>query len=232
MTNRTKSGFTSHCRIAAKSPAKANFLFLLFPTRFAHARYSSRMIDRFLNWCDHGKPKSGKLKGRCQSQRRWTSCCCCSQPASRMLATVLEWLRDFLTEAIMESRKAARSKVIARVLQRRANFWCCSQPVLRMLATVLGWLGRSWKAENGQDQMSLPAISTPPPSPHPAPPGSVFHALWLAYSEIIITVGRQNKMAWWLKVFPVIMLTTEGKNTPNLRFFSFLFPRSFVRSPL
>ena len=24
------------------------------------------MIDRFLNWGDHGKPKSGKIKGRCQ----------------------------------------------------------------------------------------------------------------------------------------------------------------------
>ena len=60
MTNRTKSEFTSHCRIAAKT----NSLVLLFPARFAHARYSSRMIDRFLNWGDHGKPKSGKIKGR------------------------------------------------------------------------------------------------------------------------------------------------------------------------
>ena len=39
---------------------------LVFPARFAHARYSSRMIDRFLHWGDHGKPKSGKIKGRCQ----------------------------------------------------------------------------------------------------------------------------------------------------------------------
>ena len=62
MTNRTKSKFTSHCRIAAKT----NFLMLFFLARFAHARYSSRMIDRFLNWGDHGKPKSGKIKGRCQ----------------------------------------------------------------------------------------------------------------------------------------------------------------------
>ena len=38
----------------------------LFPARFAHARYGSRMIDRFLNWGDHGKPKSGRIKGRCQ----------------------------------------------------------------------------------------------------------------------------------------------------------------------
>ena len=63
MTNRTKSEFTSRCRIAAKT----NFLMmLLFSARSAHARYSSRMIDRFLNWGDHGKPKSGKIKGRCQ----------------------------------------------------------------------------------------------------------------------------------------------------------------------
>ena len=50
-----------HCRIAART----NFLLLMFPARFAHARYSSRMIDRFLNSGDHGKPKSGKIKGRC-----------------------------------------------------------------------------------------------------------------------------------------------------------------------
>ena len=46
------------------------------------------------------------------SLRRRTSWCC-SQPVSRMLATVLEWLTDFLTGAIMESRKAARSKAVA-----------------------------------------------------------------------------------------------------------------------
>ena len=39
---------------------------LFFLAGFAHARYSSRMIDRFLNWGDHGKAKSGKIKGRCQ----------------------------------------------------------------------------------------------------------------------------------------------------------------------
>ena len=61
MTNRTKSEFTSHFGNAAKTN-----LLLLFPTRYAHARYSSRMIDRFLNWGDHGKPKSGNIKGRCQ----------------------------------------------------------------------------------------------------------------------------------------------------------------------
>ena len=52
MTNRTKSEFTSHCRIAATTN--------LFPARFAHTRYSSRMIGRFLNWGDHGKLKSTK----------------------------------------------------------------------------------------------------------------------------------------------------------------------------
>ena len=31
-------------------------------SRFAHARYSSRMIDRFLNWGDHGKLKRDKIK--------------------------------------------------------------------------------------------------------------------------------------------------------------------------
>ena len=45
--------------------AKMSFS-LFFPVSFAHARYSSRMIDRFLNRGDHGKPKSGKIKGRCQ----------------------------------------------------------------------------------------------------------------------------------------------------------------------
>ena len=39
--------------------------------------------------------------------------CCFSQPVSRMLATVVEWLTDFLTGAIMESQKAARSKAVA-----------------------------------------------------------------------------------------------------------------------
>ena len=36
-----------------------------------------------------------------------------------MLATVLEWLTDFLTVAIMESRKTARSKTVA------SPPWCC-----------------------------------------------------------------------------------------------------------
>ena len=65
MTNRTKSNFTSHCRIAAKKLLRRTCS--VFPTRSAHARYSFRMIDRFLNWGDHGKPKSGKIKGRCQA---------------------------------------------------------------------------------------------------------------------------------------------------------------------
>ena len=30
----------------------------------AHVR--PQVIDSFLNWGDHGKPKSGKIKGRCQ----------------------------------------------------------------------------------------------------------------------------------------------------------------------
>ena len=46
-----------------------------------------------------------------ESLRRWASCCF-SQPVSRMLDTVLEWLTDFLTGAIMESLKAARSRAI------------------------------------------------------------------------------------------------------------------------
>ena len=63
MTNRAKSEFTSHYRIAARTNF---FMLLLFPARFAHARYSSRMIVRFLSWGDRGKPKSGKMRGRCQ----------------------------------------------------------------------------------------------------------------------------------------------------------------------
>ena len=59
MTNGIKSEFTSHCRIVSKT----NLVLLLFPACLAHARYSSLMIDRFLNWGDHGKPKSGKING-------------------------------------------------------------------------------------------------------------------------------------------------------------------------
>ena len=53
-TNRTKSELISHCRIAGKTN--------LISARFARARC---MIDRFLNWGDHGKPESGKIKGHC-----------------------------------------------------------------------------------------------------------------------------------------------------------------------
>ena len=47
------------CRIAAKT-------IVFFPACFAHACYSSWMIDNFLNWGDHGKPNRGKIKGRWQ----------------------------------------------------------------------------------------------------------------------------------------------------------------------
>ena len=56
MTNRTKSEFTSHCGNAAKT----NFLLLLFQACFSHARCNSRMIERFRNWGDHGKPKGAR----------------------------------------------------------------------------------------------------------------------------------------------------------------------------
>jgi hypothetical protein len=39
-------------------------------SRYAHARYGSQMIDRFLYWGDHQKPKSGEIKDRCQSPPR------------------------------------------------------------------------------------------------------------------------------------------------------------------
>ena len=37
-----------------------------FPRDCAHAHVRPQVIDSFLNWGDHGKPKSGKIKGRCQ----------------------------------------------------------------------------------------------------------------------------------------------------------------------
>ena len=59
MTNGSKGEFTSlYCRIAAKT----DFFLLLFPAHFVHARYSSRMIDRFFNWGNHGKPKVARSK--------------------------------------------------------------------------------------------------------------------------------------------------------------------------
>ena len=61
MTNGTKNELISHRRIAAETNS-----LLLFPARFAHAHYSSGMIDRFPNWGDDGKPNGGKIKGRCQ----------------------------------------------------------------------------------------------------------------------------------------------------------------------
>ena len=59
------------------------------------------------------RPRANSLHTRESLRRRTSWCCNCSQPVSRMLATVLEWLTDFLTGAIMESRKAARSKAVA-----------------------------------------------------------------------------------------------------------------------
>ena len=47
------------------------------------------------------------------NSQRFSTCCCYSQPVTCMLATGLGWLTDFLTGAIMESRKAARSKAVA-----------------------------------------------------------------------------------------------------------------------
>ena len=35
-------------------------------SRFAHARYGSQMIDRFLYWGDHRNQKSGDIKGSCR----------------------------------------------------------------------------------------------------------------------------------------------------------------------
>ena len=40
--------------------AKTNFFLLLFQARFSHARCSSRTIERFRNWGDHGKPKGAR----------------------------------------------------------------------------------------------------------------------------------------------------------------------------
>ena len=55
-------------------------------------------------------PKANSLH-TLESLRRRT--CCYSQPVTRMLATLDGWLTDSLTGAIKESRKAARSKVVA-----------------------------------------------------------------------------------------------------------------------
>ena len=58
------------------------------------------------NWLQQRKqwptgPKANSFH-TVESLRRRTSCCC-SQPVSRMHTTVLAWLTDFLTGAIMES---------------------------------------------------------------------------------------------------------------------------------
>ena len=38
---------------------------MLCYSRFAHARYGSQMIGRFLYWGDHRNQKSGAIKGSC-----------------------------------------------------------------------------------------------------------------------------------------------------------------------
>ena len=81
ITNRTKIIKANSLHTVGLITAKMSFL-LFFPARFAHVRYSSRMIDRFLNWGDHGKPKSGKIKGRCQPPLRgfYLVLPCCTFP--------------------------------------------------------------------------------------------------------------------------------------------------------
>ena len=59
------------------------------------------------------RTKSEFTSSHCLVAAKTNFLTCCSQPVSRMLTTVLEWLTDFLTGAIMESRKAARSKAVA-----------------------------------------------------------------------------------------------------------------------
>ena len=62
-----------HFNTLSNRAVKTNFL---FPACFAYARYSSWMIGRFLNLGDHGKPKSGKIKGRCQPMQSACSTYC------------------------------------------------------------------------------------------------------------------------------------------------------------
>ena len=73
-----------------------------------------------------------------ESLRRW-ACCCFSQPVSRKLATVLEWLTDFLTRAIMESRKVARSKAVAspRCIDLIRGKFLCGVPQGSILGPLL-----------------------------------------------------------------------------------------------
>ena len=59
-----KKAMTNRTRIIKASRIAATMSFLLFfPARFAHARYSSRMIDRFLNWGDHAEKRHQRGAG-------------------------------------------------------------------------------------------------------------------------------------------------------------------------
>ena len=53
--------------------AKCFGLVALF-LRYAHARYGSQIIDRFLYWGDHRNQKSGEIKGSCQPPLDGTLC--------------------------------------------------------------------------------------------------------------------------------------------------------------
>ena len=132
MTNRTKSKFTSHCRISAKT----NFLMLLFLARFAHARYSSRMIDRFLNWGNHGKPKSGKIKGRCQPP---LIRCLWSLPNKASSANNCNFIiRETLQRSVTKKRKH-KGPNIKYSAERR--MWFCNARVewLNWANCLLSW---------------------------------------------------------------------------------------------
>ena len=99
--------------------------------------FGGRSDDRFEGWFGPGvklikyiyiyiyigySKESNDQLPTVESLRRETSCCCCcSQPVSCMLATVLNCLTDFLSGAIMESRKAARSKAFAGSLDFTAS---------------------------------------------------------------------------------------------------------------
>ena len=68
------------------------------------------------NWLQQRKqwptiPKANSFH-TVESLRRRTSCCC-SQPVSRMLTTVLAWSTDFLTGAIMESHMLIGASLLA-----------------------------------------------------------------------------------------------------------------------
>ena len=59
------------------------------------------------------RTKSEFPTSHCRIAAKTNSSCCCSQPVSRMLAAIIEWLTDLLTGAIMECRKAGRSRAVA-----------------------------------------------------------------------------------------------------------------------